>query len=727
MLPGRIIAALVEKTWFVSCYAPTFAAPEDRDSFFDVLASFVKTTGHTQLVCLGDFNARMRCQLPALSAALYQPLSRAIDQFEDFLDRCDMVAPQLTMPKPEHVYPTFRAVTLDYVLVRRRLASSIQNWNTLTPPVRSDHKMLIAIMKTKWKQPKERTQALPRDWSKVDTGPLILCDNYAVFVEALKEQEEQLPIQERARAPKRAWDNGAVQALATMQAMTKTQEVILLTTIDAVTQDGANNIVQNFVANVTKSPRLAWSFIKSMRKTKPRELIADTEADRLNKFHTHFSSLFAAPVAPEVVGFFTPQNKIIFKEGPFSSDELTGALEHVGNGKAAGLDGIRNETLRLPDLHNTVLSLLNQMLTGKIVEQQKTSIIVTIAKKGDMSLPANFRGVSLMSHLTKLYDKLLHGRISRALDEHLLPVQNGFRHDRGTSQHVAALIALKGMAETLQNFPLHLCFVDFAKAFDSVYHWAIRQALESWGMPSSLIAAVFRVMEGHVVRVRQGTTLGDPIAVGVGVLQGDTLAPLLFIIVVDGILRKLPYEKGLRLGPTCAVRQRLNFLCALAYADDITLISATPHGLQDIFASLERNAATVGLKVNYGKGKTERVTLGDGSAEEAPLKTAAGLEVPAVTSYRYLGTVLGLDNDIRARTSKCWGALKALDGIWHSNLPTSSKRDLFYTLVEPIWTTGLCCWPLSATMEAKLDGTFSRIASMHVSGCLLYTSPSPRD
>jgi len=99
----------------------------------------------------------------------------------------------------------------------------------------------------------------------------------------------------------------------------------------------------------------------------------------------------------------------------------------------------------------------------------RKSVINPIPKKGDLSQTGNWRGILLMCHLTKLYDGILMQRLRKAVDRFLKYTQNGFRADRSTVHHIAALKILIDTSRTRHDYPLHGCFVDFSKAFDSVY------------------------------------------------------------------------------------------------------------------------------------------------------------------------------------------------------------------------------------------------------------------
>jgi hypothetical protein len=122
-------------------------------------------------------------------------------------------------------------------------------------------------------------------------------------------------------------------------------------------------------------------------------------------------------------------------------------------------------------------------------------------------------------------------------------------------------------------------------------------------------------------------------------------------------------------------------------------------------------AATVGLKINQGKGKTERFIVTTSPDDPPkPLRTKDGAEIPLVDDYKYLGIhVLSFQKDFRARKGKAWAAMKSLDRIWKSNATAETKRKLFAALVEPIFTYGLCVWPLTITQRDLIDASYGRM------------------
>ena len=345
-------------------------------------------------------------------------------------------------------------------------------------------------------------------------------------------------------------------------------------------------------------------------------------------------------------------------------------------------------------------------------------MINPLPKKGDLSQTGNWRGIVLMCHLTKIYDGLLMQRLRSAVDAHLKYTQNAFRSDRSTVHHIAALQILVDTARTTHDYPLHGCFVDFSKAFDSVYWKSIVRRLQFFNCPNSFIRHVFKVMNGHTLYVRTSDNLlSSPISQGVGVLQGDTLAPYLFILVLDGVLQKLPTHLGVlvtRKAPKMTARQIAAGIHApeiritdMAFADDISLLSHTCPGLQQLFTILEQEALLVGLRVNMGPGKTERFCVND---DPGTIRNARGDTIPVVDVYKYLGSqVLDFEKEFSKRKGCAWAALKAFDAVWESNVKMDLKRALFKSLIDPIFSYAAHTWALTSTRLNEIDSAYGRL------------------
>ena len=115
------------------------------------------------------------------------------------------------------------------------------------------------------------------------------------------------------------------------------------------------------------------------------------------------------------------------------------ALKQLKNNKAAGEDGITSELLKaggtpvlkvLQRLFNSVL------LDGTTPEAWNRSVVVLFFKKGDKTLLKNYRPISLLSHVYKLFSRVITNRLARRFDDFQPPEQAGFRKGYSTIDHI---------------------------------------------------------------------------------------------------------------------------------------------------------------------------------------------------------------------------------------------------------------------------------------------------
>ena len=162
--------------------------------------------------------------------------------------------------------------------------------------------------------------------------------------------------------------------------------------------------------------------------------------------------------------------------------------------------------------------------------------ILPFPKKGDLRLAKNYRGIALTSIAAKIYNPLLRNRIEPEIDNILRKNQNGFRRNRSTTSQILTIgRILEGVRA--KNLQATLIFVDFTKAFDSIHRGTMEQILLAYGIPKETVAAITILYRNTKVKVRSPDGDTEYFDIVAGVLQGDTLAPYLFIICLDYVLR----------------------------------------------------------------------------------------------------------------------------------------------------------------------------------------------
>ena len=313
-------------------------------------------------------------------------------------------------------------------------------------------------------------------------------------------------------------------------------------------------------------------------------------------------------------------------DGPFTVSELARAKATVREGKSAGPDGIPPEVVKKCKMDNIILQFCNlALMNNKKPDMWSLSNIIPVPKSGDLSKPDNYRGVSLTCITAKVYDRMILNRIRRAIDPQLRENQNGFREGRTT---VAQILALRRIIEEVKknNLAAVLCFIDFKKAFDSIHRGTMMKILKAYGVPPNLLRAIGTMYTGTRANVVTPDGNSEEFEILAGVLQGDTLAPFLFIIVLDYALRKAingrEQDLGLTITPRRSRRHPAIVLTDLDYADDISLLSDHVEQAQELLTRVESECAKVGLRLNAKK--TEVITYNI-PPEHPPLTTTEAL------------------------------------------------------------------------------------------------------
>ena len=196
-----------------------------------------------------------------------------------------------------------------------------------------------------------------------------------------------------------------------------------------------------------------------------------------------------------------------------------------------------------------LLNFCNSVYSQNQIKRWTEGCLLTFPKKGYISQANNYRGITLTSITAKNYNLMLLNHIRPEIDPILRKNQNGFRQNRSTTGQILTIRRIiEGVR--LKNLPATLLFVDFAKAFDSIHRGKMKNILSAYGIPTETVEAIMILYREtrSMVRSPDGDTpymvyfvyFEVYFEITTGVLQGDTLAPFLFIICLDYVLRKSP-------------------------------------------------------------------------------------------------------------------------------------------------------------------------------------------
>ena len=235
----------------------------------------------------------------------------------------------------------------------------------------------------------------------------------------------------------------------------------------------------------------------------------------------------------------------------------------------------------------------------------------------------------------------------------------------------------------------------------------MEQILLANGIPKETLAAITILCRNTKVKVRSPDGDTEYFDIVAGILQGDTLAPYLFIICLDYVRRisiDKTRENGSELTKKRSSRYPAKTITDADYTDDIAILANTPNQAETLLHSLERAVAGIGLYVDAHK--TEYMCYN----QKGDISTLDGTPLKLVDKFTYRGSsVESTVKDIDKRLTKAWTAINRLSIIWKSDLTDKMKHSFFQAAVVSILLFGCTTWTLTKRLEKRLDGNYTRM------------------
>ena len=445
-----------------------------------------------------------------------------------------------------------------------------------------------------------------------------------------------------------------------------------------------------------KAPRHYWKILKGYK----REHINVP----LQSFKDHFANLavnFESGIdtdVPPVVDDIRNLDTSTLNQ-PFTENEIRSFVKTLKNNKAAGIDGILNEFIKhtIDLLIPLYLKLFNKILdTGDIPEDWLAGLIIPIYKnKGSKDDANNYRGITLLSCLGKLFTSILNHRLTEFCEQNFIlnEIQAGFRKGYSTADHVFVLKHLMDLFK-YKNKKLFCCFVDYTKAFDSIWREALWHKLISNGIQGKIL----NVIKNLYAQIKSCVFLnGEKSEFFVstrGVRQGENLSPLLFSLFVNDIESEF-LKRG------CSYINLDNFirLMVLMYADDTIILADSAENLQLALNALKSYCDTWKLEINCSK--TKILVFSNRKANPNDYNFKLGTRsIELVNSYKYLGVILNYNgsfnlaiDNLRSQASRAMYSL--ISKSRRLNLPIDIQLDSYDKTVLPILLYGCEIWGYS--------------------------------
>ena len=454
-----------------------------------------------------------------------------------------------------------------------------------------------------------------------------------------------------------------------------------------------------------------------------------TEKEKiLDRWAEHFDSVLNRPssINDEAINRL-PQVEINTSlADPPTVLETQKAIELLSNGKAPGSDSIPAEIYKTggPKLVERMTLMFEEMWKQKRIPQdfKDASIIHLYKRKGNRQSCDNHRGISLLCVAGKVLARLLLNRLTRHLDQGLLPEsQCGFRKDRGTIDMIFSARQLQEKCQE-QNAHLYTTFVDLTKAFDTVSRDGLWKIMAKFGCPETFIVMVQQFHDGMLARVQDQGNYSEPFAVTNGVKQGCVLAPTLFSLMFSAMLTDAFKDSDMGVGLRYRTDGKLFNLSRLQaktkvqieiirdflFADDCALNSSTEADMQQSVDLFSAACSNFGLTISIKKTEVMHQPA-PGSAFVEPSITVDGQRLNNVDRFTYLGSTLSqavhIDDEINTRIAKAsatFGRLRPI--VWdRRGIKLTTKLKVYAAVVLPSLLYACETWTVYSRHVKKLN------------------------
>lgn len=739
------------KTHLLSIYAPTEPSSDaSKDEFYDELQHTLNSIPKTDLIILaGDFNAHVGDDRSGWESTMgkfgHGQMNDNGLRLLSFAASNDLLVGNTHFQHPKKHQLTWRnpkgndSAVLDYFLINTRFRSSLKDVRVMRgPDCGSDHYLVRANLQLRLQRAKTRTPfpvkpnwSLLREPATKTKFQIALANRFAVLdqLDDVDREEMQvadaiwhcaLPLCPPIRRRTQPWISDECLDLVRerkrvkhlnferyrqlnqqVRKQLKTEREAHWDKVAADLEEAASKFEFRTLYQTLR--RLSGRTKSTNDNIKKADgTFVRSSSERLDRWKEHFEDLLNhdAPQGPPAQPMPTnPPETALSDEEP-TAQEVRAAIKSLKNGKAPGADNVTAESIKAGGevLFKRLHSLIQLIWrTEEIPTMWKKAIIVPILKKGDNRECKNYRGISLLSIIGKVFMKIIQSRLQKHREQTSREEQAGFRPNRSCCDQIFSLRQL--MEERIRcGIRTVIVFIDFKSAFDCVHWPALWRTLEAEHVPEKVIRLLQAQYDGSISCVRIRNEQSDEFCVRSGVRQGDVISPLLFNTVIDAIMRKV-FEA--RAG---VVFDATRFITDLMFADDSAFFADSDTEATEILGDIADAAAPYGLKINADKTK---VLTTDGSQTIVFLN---GTQIEQVHEFKYLGSIVqekkvASVSEVHSRIGQAAAAFASLRWcLWKkSNISLITKIRLFRTLILPILLYGSETWTLLTPDINKLE------------------------
>ncbi|KAK3559485.1 hypothetical protein QTP86_013664, partial [Hemibagrus guttatus] len=725
----------------VSGYAPQVGCElEEKESFWSELDEVMESIPTGERVVIGaDFNGHVGEGNTGDEEVMgkFGVKERNLEgqMVVDFAKRMDMGVVNTYFQKREEHRVTYksggRRTQVDYILCRRGNLKEISDCKVVVgESVARQHRMVVCRMtlmvcktkrskiekKTKWWKLKkeECCEEFRQKLRQALGGQVVLPDDWETTAEVIREtgrkvlgvssgrrkedketwwwNEEVQDSVQRKRLAKKKWDMDRteenrqeykeVQRRVKREVSKAKQKAYeeLYTRLD--TREGEKDLYR-----LTRQRDRDGKDVQQVRVIKDRDgRVLTSEQSVQRRWKEYFEELMNEENEREkrVEGVNSVEQKV----DNIRKDEVRKALKRMKSGKAVGPDDIPVEVWKClgEAAVEFLASLFNRVLESeRMPEEWRRSVLVPIFKnKGDVQSCSNYRGIKLMSHTMKVWERVVEARLRKVVE---ICEQQGFMPRKSTTDAIFALRILMEKYRDGQR-ELHCVFVDLEKAYDRVPREELWYCMRKSGVAEKYVRVVQDMYERSRTVVRCAVGQTEEFNVEVGLHQGSALSPFLFAMVMDQLSEEVRQESP----------------WTMMFADDIVICSESREQVEENLERWRFALERRGMKVS--RSKTEYMCVNE--REGSGTVRLQGEEVKKVQEFKYLGSTVQSNGEcgkeVKKRVQAGWNGWRKVSGVLcDQKISARIKGKVYRTVVRPAMLYGLETVSLRKRQESELE------------------------
>ena len=439
-------------------------------------------------------------------------------------------------------------------------------------------------------------------------------------------------------------------------------------------------------------------------------------ANRFNSFYADIGPQLAqkiiAPQNKSFKNYLTTKHNVHFQFHNVNESTVKEIISKLKSKTSFGWDGLSTKLLK--QIQDSVIKpltlIINQMLnTGIFPDQLKLAKVCPIYKKEDENLFTNYRPISLLPAISKVFEKVVFKQIYVFFQSNKLfySSQYGFRTQHSTEYATLEVIDRIVTSMDKNDIPLNV-YIDLSKAFDTLDHQILLHKLSHYGINGIALDLMQSYLTNRKQYVEIENVKSETVVLKTGVPQGSILGPLLFLIYINDISHS---------------SKILNFT---VYADDTTL-SGTLRLISNNFPNVnvssavnkELNNVNEWLKLNrlsLNISKTKYIIFHtpQRKIEELDLKID-DIIIERVKNFNFLGITINEHltwndhiNKVSNKISKNIGILNNMKYL----LPEKAKLHIYNSLIVSHLNFGVMLWGSKCDRVLKLQKKAVRIIKL---------------